>query len=103
MESNKEEYDNPYLFTRQSWAEYRGACVHGSSCHRCGREIVPPRPHSDIECNIPERCRDLAPGGIGHISDDDPRHGMWGTEIDRLNVQIEDQSMPARWDIAELG
>ena len=102
VEAPEAPYGNPYLFGRLSWAEYRGAYVHGSCCDLCGVQITPPRPHSASECHIGDRCRYLAPGGTGHISDDDPRHGVWGTEIDRLNAQIDDQSVSVRWDVAEL-
>ena len=102
MESPEAPYGNPYLFTRISWAESRCACVHGSRCALCGEQIVPARLHSDSECHSEchsDHC-DYLVSGIGHIAEDDPRQDLWGTEIDRLNAQVE--SATAQWDITEL-
>lgn len=82
---------------RVSWNELRSKEVHGTDCDHCGKEITPPRPHTDNECEYGDDCSDLDPQyGEGHLHENDPKRATFGSEEDRKNCEDEQKF----WNVA---
>jgi hypothetical protein len=67
-----------------SWRELRVKQPHGTTCDNCMKEIVPPRPHTEQECEDGDECSDLDPQhGEGHLHENDPDRAFYGSDEDR--------------------